>query len=125
MRKYFIPAIVAVFAILTAVFYGMKMYLPEYNFVVLMTGNILMASLAVISFYLVTTQMKRKPDAFVRGVYASSFLKLMVCMMAIMVYVFVNKSGVHKPSLLVLFGIYAIYSITETWMLSRMAKEVN
>lgn len=123
MKKFFVLIIVILFLLLTAVFYGLKSYAPEYHFGILMTGNVTMAILSVITYYMVIGQINKRPEAFVRGVYSSSFLKLLVCMAAILVYVLVNRPNIHKPSLFMLFGIYAVYSIVETWMLSRLARE--
>ena len=123
MKKFFVLIIVILFLLLTGVFYGVKAYAPEYHFGILMIGNITMATLSVITYYMVIGQMNKRPEAFVRGVYSSSFLKLLVCMAAILVYVLVNRPNIHKPSLFILFGIYAVYSIVETWMLSRLARE--
>jgi hypothetical protein len=125
MKKPFIPVIALTFIALAMIFFGMRTYLPAYNFTVLMVGNIVMALLSLATFYLVTAQMKSKPDAFVRGVYASSFLKLFVCIVAILTYAIVNKPNIHKPTLFVLFGIYAVYSVIETMLLSRLAKSVK
>jgi hypothetical protein len=125
VRKYFIPVIILVFITLSALFYGAKMYLPEYNLNLLMGGNIILAALSIISFLLISAQMTKKPAAFIRGVQASNFLKLFVCVVSVVVYVMINKPHVHKPSLFVLMGIYAVYSIIETWLLSRLAKEVK
>ncbi|MCB0698225.1 MAG: hypothetical protein H6551_06430 [Chitinophagales bacterium] len=122
MKKKFIITIFTLFVILSLVFYWMKTAMPGYNFTVLMSGNVIMALLSTITYIIVIQQMKKAPEAFVRGVYASSFLKLFVCIVSITVYAIVNKPNVHKPSLFVLFGIYAAYSITETWMLSKMAR---
>jgi hypothetical protein len=44
-------------------------------------------------------------------------------MTAILVYVLMFRSNVHKPSVFVLFGIYAVYTILETWALSKMARK--
>jgi hypothetical protein len=123
MKKFFVLIIVLLFLLLSAAFWIMRTAAPEYNFAVLMTGNITMALLSIITFYMVNAQVNKRPEAFVRGVYSSSFLKLLVCMAAILVYVLVNRPNVHKPSLFMLFGIYAVYSIVETWMLSRLARE--
>lgn len=123
MKKTFVASLVSVFIVLSAVFYWLRTIAPEYDFAALMTGNFVMALLAIVSFLLVTKQMHSKPNAFVRGVYASSFLKLFVCMVAIVAYALIKKPDVHKPSLFALFGIYAIYSAVETLMLSRLARE--
>lgn len=125
MKKYFIPSVITVFVVLSAIFFFLKKSAPQFNFPVLMAGNVIMAALSLVTFFIVTKQMSSKPDAFVRGVYASSFLKLFVCMVAIVAYVMINRPHVHKPSLFVLFGIYAVYSIVETTLLSRLAKEVK
>lgn len=122
MKTKFIITITAILIILSLLFFWLKDNYPDFNLVVLMCGNILMAALSFISFFIVTAQISKKPDAFVRGVYASSFMKMFVCIIAILAYVIVNKPNIHKPSLFILFGIYAIYSIAETWMLSIMAR---
>lgn len=123
MKRSFIIAILSVFVVLSGIFFALRSVAPEYNFVVMMWGNVIMAVLSVVSHYLVTKQMTSKPDAFVRGVYASSFLKLFVCMISIVIYAMVNKPDVHKPTLFVLFGIYAVYSGVETWLSSKIARQ--
>ncbi len=125
MKKYFVTAIVILFLVLSAVFYSLRLYAPQYSFPVLMTGNAVVALLTITSYFLVTKQLDNRPAAFVRGVNASSFLKLFVCIIAILIYVMVNRPNVHKPTLFVLFGIYAAYTIVETWALSKLAKETK
>lgn len=124
MKKYFLPIIIVVFVGLTIMFFGMRTYMPEFNFALLMTGNVIMLVLSLLSYFMVVKQLQRRPEAFVRGVYGSSFLKLFVCIIGIITYAIVNKPNIHKPSLFVLLGIYAVYSAVETFMLSRLAKEV-
>jgi hypothetical protein len=125
MKKGFISAILIVFIALSALFFGLRQAAPEYSFSLLMGANVLMAVLSLIGHAIVTKQMRERPQAFVRGVYASSFLKLMVCMTGILAYVLINRPHIHKPSLFMLFGIYVIYSVVETWLLSRMAREAK
>jgi hypothetical protein len=122
MKRFFIPAIVILFVLLSAVFFVLKQNAPEYKFNVMMTGNVVMAVLSVASFFLVTKQIDNRPEAFVRGVYSASLLKLMVCMAALLVYVVMNRKEIHKPTIFVLMGIYAAYSIVETTLLSKMAR---
>lgn len=125
MKKYFVLIVVILFLILSGIFYALGLYAPNFSISVLMTGNAVMALLTILSYFLITKQFDNKPAGFVRGVYASSLLKLFVCITAIMAYVMINKPNVHKPSLFVLFGIYAVYSIVETWLLSRLAKDTK
>jgi Ca2+/Na+ antiporter len=46
-------------------------------------------------------------------------------MASIMIYALLNKKDIHKPTLFILFGIYAVYTAVETWLLSRQAREVK
>lgn len=123
MTRYFSLVIVILFVALSAIFYMVQTYAPAYKFNLLMTGNIVMALLSFITYRIVKKQIKSKPQAFVRGVYSATFLKLMICMIGIVSYVMINKPNIHKPSIFVLFGIYAIYTFFETITISRLAKE--
>lgn len=125
MRQYFTLVIIFIFLLLSAVFYGMKVYAPEYRFSVLMTGNVVMAALSITTYFIVRKTMNDKPEAFVRGVYGATFLKLMVCMASILLYAMLNRKNIHKPSLFVLFGIYAVYTAVETWLLSKLARDAK
>ena len=123
MTRYFSLVIVILFIALSVIFYMLQTYAPAYNFKLLMSANIVMALLSFIGYRIVKKQIKSKPQAFVRGVYSSTFLKLMICMAGIVAYVMINRSNIHKPSIFVLFGIYAVYSFFETITISRLAKE--
>lgn len=123
MKKYFVLIIVLLFLLLSGVFYWLKSAAPEYSYGALMTGNAVMAVLSILTFYMVKAQIGKRPAAFVRTTQAASFLKLLVCAGAVLIYAFLNKANIHKPSLFALFGIYAIYSVIETWMLSGLARE--
>jgi hypothetical protein len=125
MTNKFVLTIIIVFIILSAVFYGMNITMPQYRFSLLMTGNVVMAILSLLTYFIVKKTMNQKPEAFVRGVYGATFLKLMVCMASILVYVMMNRSNVHKPSLFILFGIYAVYTTVESWLLSKLARNAK
>jgi Ca2+/Na+ antiporter len=101
----------------------MQYYAPAYKFVALETGNAVMAFLSVISYLMVQKQLEHNTQAFVRGVSGASFLKLMVCMVSILVYVLLNRTHIHKPSVFVMLGIYAVYTMTETILLSKLVRE--
>jgi hypothetical protein len=123
MKKQYTAIISAIFVLLTVLFFTMHTYAPAYHFVALETANGIMALLSITAYFIVRKQMNSSPGAFVRGVSGASFLKLMVCMISILVYVLLNRKHIHKPSVFVLFGIYAVYTIVETWLLSKLARE--
>jgi len=123
MKKRFIISTGVIFVSLSAVFYALKECAPAYRFLVLEAGNTLMAVLSLITWVMVDREASDRPHAFVRGVYSASFLKLMVCMVSILVYVLLNRAHIHKPTVFLLFGIYAIYTIMETMLLSKSVRE--
>lgn len=126
MKQIFFTSVLLLFIVLSAVFYWLKSAAPAFNFTVLMAGNVIMLVLSVITYFLVTKKIHSgNPNAFVRGVYASSFLKLFICVVAIVTYAIVNKPDIHKPSLFTLFGVYMVYSVVETMMLSRLARQAK
>jgi hypothetical protein len=122
MKNNFIAVVIILFALLSGFFYMLQVNAPQFSLGLLMGANIIMALLTIIGHFIVRKQISSRPQAFVRGVYSATFLKLMVCIAGILVYVLVNRPNVHKPSLFMTFGIYAIYTIFETMMLSKMAK---
>lgn len=122
MRKYFPLVIILIFIVLSVIFYSLKIYTPAYRFNVLMTGNAVMAILSVITYFIVQKTIHEKPEAFVRGVYGATFMKLLICIASVLFYALLNKKNIHKPSLFILFGIYAVYTAVETWLLSKLAR---
>ncbi len=122
MKRQFVVAVVIVLLVLDVSFRVLKMYAPGYDIVALQIANILMAVLSFAAYALVNKQVSNRPHAFVRGVYSASFLKLMVCMVAVLAYVLINRSHIHKQTVFMLFGVYAVYSAVETILLSRTAK---
>ena len=114
---------IVIFVLLSAAFYAMSIYAPQYHIMALEAGNVIMAVLTLSSYLIVKRQIDNRPAAFVRGVYSASFLKLMVCMVSILVYVLLNRTHIHKASVFVLFGIYAIYTTAETLLLSKLARD--
>jgi len=125
MRNKFIGIIILVFVVLTGIIYLLKMSFQSFNFIVLMAGNGVLAFLSLSSYFIINQQLKGRPQAFVRGVYGATFLKLFVCMITIFVYVLLNRQNIHKPTIFTLFGIYVVYTAVETWLLAGLAKDVK
>ena len=122
-QKYFLYTSV-IFIVLSVLLFIVHVYAPDYSFFALEVGNAIMALLVVAAWFMVNKQTGAdRPHAFVNGVYSASLLKLMVCMFAMLIYVFLNRSHVHKPTVFVLFGIYAVYTIMETTFLSKRLRK--
>lgn len=122
MRRQFIVAMVIIVVVLDILFRVLKVNAPEYHTGVLQIANYMMAALSFAAFVLVNKNINERPQAFVRGVYSATFLKLFICMIAILVYVLLNREKIHKPTVYMLLGVYFVYSTVETILLSRVAK---
>ncbi len=125
MKNRVLLYIITCFVLLQIVFYLLHQAYPAYGILTLSIGNGIMAGLCVITFYMVKKQIDRRPEAFVRGVYGATLLKLMICMTAMLVFILLNRSNLHKPTLFILFGIYAVYTAVETWLLSQQVRKIK
>ena len=125
MTKRFVISISIVFIALAIVFVALNSAMSQYSLSVLMSGNALMALLCISTYFIVKKQVDQRPQAFVRGVYSGTFLKLFVCMIAIITYALLNRATLHKPTLFILFGIYVVYTAIETALLMKMASRTN
>jgi hypothetical protein len=118
-----IPVVIALLVVLVA---GMIVMLgsfdPKFHVNALHIANIIMAILSFAAYSLLNKPIAGKPHAFVRGVYSASLLRMMVCMVGVLVYVVINRNSIHKQSVFAMFGIYAVYSATETILLSKTAR---
>jgi len=123
MNNKFIFTILFVFAVLSGAFYGIQQQFPAFDLKALLIGNLMMLSLAILTFIIVKKKVHERPQAFVTGVYSATFLKLMVCLVAIVAYAMMNKATLHKPTLFMMFGIYVVYTAFETAMLMQLAKK--
>lgn len=122
MTGKFVTTTLIIFIVLSIVFFAMRTSAPEFHFIALEVGNMVMAIISISSFLIVQRQMNGRPQAFVRGVMGANLLKMMVCLFAILIYVFINRSNIHKPSVFVLMGTYMVYSTMETLLLSKLAR---
>ncbi len=123
MKKGFLIAMLVIFAVLTAIFVAVHKLYPQFHTVALHSANVLMLALSFVAYLLINKKIDNRPHAFVQGVYSASLLKLMVCMMAMLIYIFINRNTLHKPTIFVLMGIYAVYSAVETILVSGTARK--
>lgn len=122
MKSRFFATVAAIFVVLSMVFLLVSRNDSAYRLGILEAANGLMAVICCFSYLLVNRNITDNPHAFVRGVYSASLLKLMVCMFAVLIYVAVYRSQVHKPTVFVMFGIYIVYTGLETYVLSGLAR---
>lgn len=125
MTDKFILWLAVVFVLITAALFSLQSWLVQtlhVHFEVLVTGNIALALITLISYSLNRKGMKAEnPNVFVRSVYASTLAKLMLCAVGIIIYVVMNRSTVSKATIFLLMFFYLVYTVFETMHLYRIS----
>jgi hypothetical protein len=103
--------------------YGLVRMEPRFDLTTLLAADLLMYALSMIAWALLRKSVAERPQAFIRGVYGATFLRLFVCLIGVLIYAMVNRDSVYKPTFFVLFGIYASYAFPEAFIFSRVARK--
>ena len=91
---------------------------------VLITGNLVLFAATLLSFLFAKRGLKSEnPKAFVRGVYMSILVKLFICIIAALIYIFLFRKDLNKPALFTCMGLYLVYTFIEVSVLTKLLKE--
>ena len=123
MTKKFIYSILTVFTLLCIIFFLLNNSYPRFSLNILLGGNAFMAVLSILIFFIARKNIHGRPEVFVRGVFGATFLKMFICILGILIFVLLNRTHIHKPSIFILCGIYIVYTTVETWLLMKLAKK--
>jgi len=126
MSDRFFIRLFIVFSILNGAFILLKPRLLDagmhYN--VLLAGNLVLAGITGLSYLLSRRGLAAANNhVFVRMVYASTFSKLMLCMVGITAYVLVTRPDVSKATIFTWMFLYVIYTVLETLSLYKLLKK--
>ena len=122
MNNKFIGTMVLVFLIVTGICYGLSVKVPAFDFMTLLGANVMMLLLIVITYFITRKTLQDRPEAFVRGVFSGTMIKMFAVLAVVLVYVMMNKGHLYKPLVFAFFGMYVIYTGVETILMSKMAK---
>ncbi len=118
--------IIIFFVLLNALFIADKNFLERHGFdqSILIIGNIILFGATLLSFVLATRGLKSvNARAFVRSVYVSIMVKLFICVIAALIYIFIFRKNLNKPSLFACMGLYLVYTFIEVSVLTKLLKE--
>lgn len=91
---------------------------------VLLIGNFLLCSITFFSFYMLYKGMKASTTAgFLRSVYGSFMIKLLLVALMVFGYAFMYKENINKPSLFTCMFLYLLYTFIETRALLKLSKK--
>jgi hypothetical protein len=90
---------------------------------VLLGGNELLFGLTAISYLLHIRSLRNpNPHAFVRMIYSSLIIKMIVCMIAVFLYGWLT-AAVNKGAIVGCFILYALYTFLEVRILIKSLKK--
>ena len=91
---------------------------------VLLIGNFFLCALTFFSFYMLYKGMKAATTAgFLRSVYGSFMIKLLLVALLVLGYAFLYKENINKPSLFTCMFLYLVYTFIETRALLKLSKK--
>ena len=89
----------------------------------LLAGNAVLFLATVLSFYFYSKALNNNnTQFFLRMMYSSLLAKMLICLGAALIYVWIARSGVSKTIILGCFGLYVLYTVVEVKVLMRSSK---
>jgi hypothetical protein len=117
--------IIAVFLLLSMAIELLPGFLHDLNIdsKVLSGGNKLLVIISVISYWLYTRSLRSSnPNAFVRAVYGSMLVKMLVFLLATFIYIKLAAS-VSKNAIIACLVLYVLYTIVEVAIITQLLKK--
>ena len=114
------------FILLNALFLAGRDFLERAGFdqSVLIIGNLVLFAATLVSFVFSKQGLRSEnPQAFVRSVYLSIMIKLFICVIAALVYIFLFRKNLNRPALFICMGLYLVYTFIEVSVLTKMLKQ--
>src|SRR5580765_7275377 len=106
-RRQPVSRFIIIFVILTIILFILKTLIKgnDTDYIVLLSGNAILFFVTLFSFYLYNKALQNNnPHVFIRFIYGGMFLKMIICIVAAMVYIFVAKNSVTRFALFGCFG---------------------
>ena len=125
VSRSFRPLLV-IFFITTVLFITNRARLSQWdlNVDVLIIGNLILFAATAVSFYLFTRSLHSKnPQAVVRAVYSGVVSKMMICLVAVFIYISIAGKGVNKGGIFGCMFLYLLYTTLEVAILMKLSKQ--
>lgn len=91
------------------------------NFI--LVANVILFLLSTFAFWVQTRNIHSPSGhAFMRGIYLSVVVKMLLVMTAILIYIVVAEGEVNKKAIFVSMGLYVLYAVFEVYQLMKIAR---
>jgi hypothetical protein len=124
MQKKYVPVIV-LFIFINGMVFIFKPFLQLNGFETgfLLIANAVLFILSLSGFFIQVKGLKSSNiNAFIRSIYVSLLLKMVIIMIAVIAYIFITGGKVNKPSLFTSMGLYFLYTSIEVTQLMKIAR---
>ena len=125
VTKSFRPLLL-IFIITNALFLTGRTWLSRWDVDVdvLIIGNLILFAATAVSFYLFTRSFSSKnPHAVVRTVYSGVLSKMVICLVAVFIYISMAGKGVDKAGIIACMFLYLLYTTLEVGILMKLSKQ--
>lgn len=124
MKKMYLAFVALLCLLVTIVLFSMHTALEDYDINAILSANLILAVLSIISYFMIQQKMKQgRAQAFVNGVYAASLMRLMICLGSVFAYAYSTRTHLHKPTVFAMMGLYVVYTLLETLVMSKIVKK--
>jgi hypothetical protein len=117
---------IIIFIMLAVILFILQSWIKGNNidYIVLQSGNAILFLATLFSFFLYNKALQNNnPHVFIRFIYGGMFLKMIICIAAAMVYIFLARNSVSKFALFGCFGLYIVYTFAEVKVLMQLSKQ--
>jgi len=91
---------------------------------VLLIGNSLLFGVTYVSFLLHIKGLRNpNPHVFVRTMYGSLLVKMLICLAAVMIYAMASGGMINRNGIIACFVLYLIYTVLEVRVLQQLYKK--
>lgn len=124
--KFFLRIVVAFFILVNFSIALLKSPLEAANISrsVLYSGNVILFIVTLMAFYFESKGLEQKTTAaFMKYMYSGMMLKLFVCLIAVLSYVFATRPDYSRTAILICMLLYVVYTAVEIITLTKINKE--
>jgi hypothetical protein len=121
----FLPLTI-IFVITSTLFITLYSLLERWKMdpIVLFAGNVILFGATAISFYLYSKAIRNNNvQAFLRMVYGGMFAKMMICLIAAVIYISAAGKATSKNAIFGCMFLYFLYTFTEVAILMKLSKQ--
>ncbi len=115
-----------IFIGINALLFILSRQLLEYNIDkdVLLGANLFLLVISLLSFTLQKRGLKHaNPHVFVRSVMSGMLLKMLLCMAAVIIYVYASGDAYNKKGIFIALFLYLVYLAAEVFTIMKLNKK--